>query len=88
MIDQGELFAIDNPCVGVCTSNSKGYCLGCLRSRQERYHWNQLTLFQQQIVINLCQKRKLKIQSDLANGKIRQEDSEILDEQSLQKELF
>lgn len=63
MIDQGELFTINNPCIGVCTTNSKGYCLGCLRSRQERYHWNSMTSFQQQLVVNLCNKRRLKIQS-------------------------
>ena len=33
MNEQIELFDIDNPCIGVCTSNKKGYCFGCLRSR-------------------------------------------------------
>lgn len=61
MIDQGELFTIPNPCKGVCTSNSRGYCRGCLRSRQERFHWNDLTQFQQQLIVNLCEKRRLKI---------------------------
>ncbi len=61
MIDQGELFSIPNPCKGVCTSNSRGYCRGCLRSRQERFHWNEFTAFQQQLIVNLCEKRRLKI---------------------------
>ena len=61
MLDQGELFTIPNPCRGVCTSNNKGYCKGCLRSRKERFHWNDFTPFQQQLVINLCEKRRLKI---------------------------
>ncbi|WP_084188556.1 DUF1289 domain-containing protein [Thalassolituus maritimus] len=61
MLDQGELFTIPNPCRGVCTSNNKGYCKGCLRSRKERFHWNEFTPFQQQLIINLCEKRRLKI---------------------------
>jgi predicted Fe-S protein YdhL (DUF1289 family) len=61
MLDQGELFTIPNPCRGVCTSNNKGYCKGCLRSRKERFHWNDFTPFQQQLVINLCERRRLKI---------------------------
>ena len=61
MLDQGELFTIPNPCRGVCTANSKGYCKGCLRSRKERFHWNEFTPFQQQLIINLCEKRRLKI---------------------------
>ncbi|TNC84314.1 MAG: hypothetical protein CSH37_11420 [Thalassolituus sp.] len=61
MLDQGELFTIPNPCRGVCTSNNKGYCKGCLRSRKERFHWHDFTPFQQQIVINLCERRRQKI---------------------------
>ena len=61
MLDQGELFTIPNPCRGVCTANNKGYCKGCLRSRKERFHWNEFTPFQQQLIINLCEKRRLKI---------------------------
>ena len=61
MLDQGELFTIPNPCRGVCTSNNKGYCKGCLRSRKERFHWNDFTPFQQQLIINLCERRRLKI---------------------------
>jgi len=61
MIDQGELFIIPNPCKGICTSNNRGYCKGCLRSRQERFHWNEFSPFQQQLIINLCEKRRQKI---------------------------
>ncbi|WP_370293897.1 DUF1289 domain-containing protein [Thalassolituus sp.] len=64
MIDQGELFSIPNPCRGICTSNNRGYCKGCLRSRQERFHWNEFSAFQQQLIINLCERRRLKIQAD------------------------
>ena len=61
MIDQGELFTIPNPCRGICTANNRGYCKGCLRSRKERFHWNEFSPFQQQQVINLCEQRRLKI---------------------------
>ncbi|TNC91885.1 MAG: hypothetical protein CSH36_07375 [Thalassolituus sp.] len=61
MLDQGELFTIPNPCRGVCTANNKGYCKGCLRSRKERFHWTEFTPFQQQLIINLCERRRLKI---------------------------
>ena len=61
MIDQGELFDIPNPCKGVCVSNNRGFCKGCLRSREERFHWHELTPFQKYQVINLCEKRRQKI---------------------------
>lgn len=61
MIDQGELFSIPNPCRGICQVNNKGYCKGCLRSRKERFHWQEFTPFQQQLVINACEKRRQRI---------------------------
>ncbi|ASP39299.1 DUF1289 domain-containing protein [Bacterioplanes sanyensis] len=61
MLDQGELFAIPNPCRGVCQTNNRGYCKGCLRSREERFHWHEFTPFQQQLIINACEKRRRKI---------------------------
>lgn len=61
MIDQGELFDILNPCIGVCEVNNAGYCRGCLRSRQERFHWNAFTTHQKQLVVNLCEKRRRKL---------------------------
>lgn len=61
MIDQGELFVIPNPCRGICTVNNRGYCKGCLRSRKERFHWNEFSPFHQQLIINACEKRRLKI---------------------------
>ena len=61
MIDQGELFVIPNPCRGICTVNNRGYCKGCLRSRKERFHWHEFSPFHQQLIINTCEKRRLKI---------------------------
>lgn len=61
MIDQGEFFKIPSPCQSICEMNSKGYCIGCFRNRNERLHWNKFSEFQKQLVVNLCNKRKLKI---------------------------
>lgn len=61
MIDQGEFFQIPSPCQGICQMNSKGYCIGCFRNRDERLYWNNFSEFQKQLVINLCNKRKIKV---------------------------
>jgi|SRR5690554_2656760 len=61
MIDQGEFFQIPSPCQSICEMNSKGYCIGCFRNRNERLHWNKFSEFQKQLVVNLCNKRKLKV---------------------------
>lgn len=61
MIDQGELFEIPSPCKRICELNNRGYCKGCFRSRNERLHWLQYTDFQRQMIINLCEKRRLKV---------------------------
>jgi len=62
MNPQFELFDIDNPCIGVCQSNKKGYCFGCLRSRTERQRWHNMTTEQQREVLRLIAGRKLRIE--------------------------
>lgn len=37
--NQIEMFDLPNPCIGVCESGPRGYCRGCLRSRDERFQW-------------------------------------------------
>ena len=61
MIDQGELFEIPNPCRSICQVNAKGYCKGCFRSRQERFHWHSFTDFQKHLVVQLCSQREKRI---------------------------
>jgi len=34
-MEQLEFFPLESPCVGVCELNNKGYCKGCLRSRED-----------------------------------------------------
>jgi len=62
MNQQFELFEITNPCIGLCQSNKKGYCFGCLRSRTERQLWHDMTTEQQREVLRLIAGRKLRIE--------------------------
>ena len=62
MNQQFELFEIANPCIGVCQSNKKGYCFGCLRSRPERQLWLSMTNEQRREVLRLIVGRKMRIE--------------------------
>lgn len=62
MNPQFELLEIDNPCIGICQSNKKGYCFGCLRSRPERQFWHEMTTEQRREVLRLIVRRKLRIE--------------------------
>ena len=62
MPQQIELFEIENPCIGVCQSNKKGYCFGCLRSRTERQLWLKMTDEQRREVLRLIIGRKKRIE--------------------------
>lgn len=86
MIDQGELFDIPNPCIGICTVNNKGYCKGCLRNRKERQHWYEFSPFQKQLIINLCDKRRQKILAGRTAALIEEPEAEY--DVSPQAELF
>lgn len=61
MIDQNEFFPIASPCIGVCTANNRGYCIGCLRSRSERQAWHSLNNLQKRHILKLCYLRKIKL---------------------------
>ena len=62
MPQQIELFEIENPCIGVCQSNKKGYCFGCLRSRTERQLWLKMTDEQRREVLRLIIGRRKRIE--------------------------
>lgn len=62
MNQQFELFEIANPCIGVCTSNKKGYCFGCLRSRTERQLWLSMSTEQHREVLRLVSGRRQRIE--------------------------
>ncbi|WP_067100051.1 DUF1289 domain-containing protein [Marinomonas atlantica] len=60
-MEQIELFHIESPCREICQSSSKGYCKGCLRSREERFHWHEFNDVQKRQVIQLCRSRWQRI---------------------------
>jgi len=70
-MQQVELFPVPSPCIGVCQSNTKGYCLGCLRSRTERQKWNDLMPSEKMRVIDLCRLRKAKLDAMLAAKELK-----------------
>ncbi|MCC2616479.1 DUF1289 domain-containing protein [Aestuariibacter halophilus] len=57
-VQQLEFFDIPSPCIGVCQSGPRGYCLGCFRSREERLYWQQLDDGVRRTIIRACQQRK------------------------------
>ncbi|MGL4207217.1 MAG: DUF1289 domain-containing protein [Aeromonadaceae bacterium] len=55
--EQLELFELASPCISVCQSDERGYCLGCHRSRAERFAWQKMTRTERQEVLRLCRDR-------------------------------
>ncbi|MGX5914378.1 DUF1289 domain-containing protein [Aliidiomarina sp. Khilg15.8] len=67
--NQLEMFHIPNPCVGVCESNARGYCKGCLRSRDERFNWHQKSDQEQREIIERLGKRRARLLQAQKNPK-------------------
>ncbi|HEY0209069.1 DUF1289 domain-containing protein [Acerihabitans sp.] len=61
MPEQLEFFTINSPCRGVCQSDDRGFCRGCLRSRQERFDWMNMNDGQKREVLRLCHQRYLRL---------------------------
>lgn len=59
-MEQLEFFTVPSPCVGVCSTDEKGYCKGCMRRREERFQWLSFTPAQQLHIIKLCKQRYLR----------------------------
>jgi predicted Fe-S protein YdhL (DUF1289 family) len=72
-MQQTELFPVPNPCIGVCQSNTKGYCMGCLRSRTERQNWKDLMPAEKMRVIEICDIRKVKLAAALKAKKNKEQ---------------
>lgn len=62
MAEQLEFFPVQSPCRGICQSDERGYCRGCMRSRDERFHWQQMSDAQKREVLRLCRQRWLRKQ--------------------------
>ncbi len=72
MMEQLEFFEITSPCIGLCQTDPRGYCKGCLRNRDERFNWLNLSDTQKREVIRLCQQRKRRYQLALFKAKKQQ----------------
>ena len=55
---QLDFFDVPSPCIGICQSDNKGYCLGCFRTRDERLQWTHLSVDDKKKVIKRCIQRK------------------------------
>lgn len=62
-MEQLEFFPLSSPCIGVCEVNNRGYCKGCLRSRDERFRWQSMTPAEQRDVLRLCRARRARLQA-------------------------
>ena len=62
MPQQLEFFDIPSPCRGICQADDRGFCRGCLRSREERFGWIQMSDAQKRDVLRLCRQRFLRLQ--------------------------
>lgn len=62
MAQQLEFFDIPSPCRGICQADSRGFCRGCLRSREERFSWMTMTDPEKRQVLRLCHQRLLRLQ--------------------------
>ena len=51
MAEQLEFFPVPSPCRGI----------GCLRSRDERFHWMKFSDAQKRDVLRLCHQRRLRL---------------------------
>jgi hypothetical protein len=58
--EQLEFFPVQSPCRGICQSDERGYCRGCMRSRDERFNWQKMSDAQKQDVLRLCRQRLLR----------------------------
>jgi len=58
--EQLEFFPVQSPCRGICQSDERGFCRGCMRSREERFNWQAMTDPQKQEILRLCRQRLLR----------------------------
>lgn len=84
-MEQLEFFTVPSPCVGVCTVDEKGYCQGCMRRREERFTWLEMTPSQQLHVIKLCRQRYRR---KILAGNTAKEQSQSSEASSPQRNLF
>lgn len=83
-MEQLDFFIVPSPCIGVCQVNNKGYCKGCFRSREERFHWNDFNSEQRRNVVRLCKQRYQRVmRAKLAQEAQQNQVEEVNPQQSL-----
>ncbi|MBR9726420.1 DUF1289 domain-containing protein [Shewanella intestini] len=83
-MEQLSFFNLPSPCVGICKTDARGYCMGCFRNRDERFQWMNLSDQQKQNVVRLCLQRKRRRQYALYKAKQQQ----LLQQQAQQNPQF
>jgi predicted Fe-S protein YdhL (DUF1289 family) len=58
---QMQFFDVPSPCIGICQSDSRGYCIGCYRTRDERQGWITFSSDTKQRIIKRAIQRKKRI---------------------------
>jgi predicted Fe-S protein YdhL (DUF1289 family) len=83
---QLEFFEVPSPCVSICQSNDKGFCRGCLRTREERLEWKTFDNDHKQKVIKRCVQRKKRQVKKLESEELPNNQS--INATNLSDELF
>lgn len=60
MAEQLEFFPLQSPCRGICQTDDRGFCRGCMRTRDERFNWQHFSDSQKRQVLRLCHQRLLR----------------------------
>ncbi len=81
-MEQLEIFDIPNPCRGICQTNSRGLCLGCFRTRKERFEWQNLSVAEQQNVLRLMKQRKVRLLRQLRQQQLDAASAQQLSQQN------
>lgn len=56
-MQQSEFFSIQSPCKRICTVNKQGFCIGCLRTRPERFGWKDFSEQEKWEILQKCSRR-------------------------------
>lgn len=84
---QLDFFDIPSPCVGVCQSDKKGLCRGCMRTRNERQEWKHFNNDEKQKVIKRCIQRT-KRKNNPVKAKLVEPLAEVVEEKMVQPSLL
>ena len=84
---QLDFFDIPSPCIGICQTDEKGLCKGCMRSRDERQEWKHFTHDEKQKVIKRCIQRT-KRKNKPAKSKVAVAPVDMIEPESKQRSLL